>query len=91
MEAPHVQEALVTLMQRWGNDPWLLTARQVNDDAGARLEVVVVNGLYKEDVLPRRLATYSGGEWSVCYLIVRRVDDPLLTPGQARRVLAALA
>ncbi len=90
-EAPHVQDAIITLLQRWGNECWLLDAGQVSDDAGLRLEVRVVAGLYTEDVLPRRLITRQG--WpdseSTCYLVVRRVPDPL-TRGQAQKLLAAL-
>jgi hypothetical protein len=89
-EAPHIQDGIIELLQRWGNEPWLLDAQQVKDDAGLRLEVRVVDGLYKEDVLPRRLIVSR--DWdnpSTCYLIVRRVPDPLVA-AEARKTLLQL-
>lgn len=89
-EAPHIQDGIIELLRRWGNEPWLLDAQQVKDDAGLRLEVRVVEGLYTEDVLPRRLVVNR--DWdnpSVVFLIVRRVPDPLVA-AEARKLLAAL-
>lgn len=90
-EAPHVQDAIITLLQRWGQEPWLLDAKQVSDDAGLRLEVRVVAGLYTKDVLPRRIVTRQGWEdsESICYVIVRQVPDPL-TRSTAQKLLEAL-
>lgn len=64
-EAPEVSEAINELLLRYGNEPWFYDAKQTNDDAGARLLVLVVDELYEEDVLPRKLAQ--------CFVVVQRV------------------
>lgn len=77
------EDAIITLLQLFGKESWLLDAQPTSDAAGVRLEVLVVSGEYPSaDPLPRQI----GG----MYLIVRQVPDPLLTKEQARRVLNSL-
>lgn len=66
-ETPEVSEAINELLLHYGNAPWFYDAKQSNDDAGARLLVLVVDELYAEDVLPRKLGQ--------CFLVVQRVPE----------------
>ena len=78
-ESPEISEAFNELMLRWGKEDWLLDAKQFIDDGGEMLEIRVIDHLYVEDVLPRRIA-----KCFVCVVRVKDADDgfvgPPLTP-----------
>ncbi len=69
-----ITEAYDLLITQYGGERWLYNAVVTRDDGGRRLEVQVVDSLYEEDVLPRKL----GG----AYLVVVRVQggEPPLDP-----------
>lgn len=67
-----ISDAKDELIDRFITEPWLLNARRTVDDAGERLEVFVLDELYKEDVLPRRLGD--------CFLVVRRIKQDEQVP-----------
>lgn len=69
-ETPEVVAAVDLLLERWGEEPWFFDAREVRDDAGARLLVEVVDVLYVDDVLPRKLGD--------AFLVVQRVSGGIV-------------
>lgn len=54
-EFPEVTEAIGELIAMYGDAPWLKDAYQVVDDAGPRLQIEVIDSLYTEDVLLRKI------------------------------------
>lgn len=64
-----VDEALEFLINNYGDEPWLYDAYQTKDDAGSRLMVEVIDELFINDVLPRKMGK--------CYVVVGRVRGKL--------------
>lgn len=60
-----VDEALELLINKYGDEPWLYDAYQTKDDCGSRLMVEVIDELFVDDVLPRKMGK--------CYVVVGRV------------------
>ncbi len=69
-EPPHVQEAQNELILRFGNEVWLYDSYVTIDSAGVRLLVEVVDLMYLEDYLPRKLKD--------CFLVVVKVDGGIM-------------
>lgn len=53
-EDPAIADAINDIVLRYGPAEWFVSASQVSDDAGRRV-LVMVNALYLEDVLPRKM------------------------------------
>lgn len=86
-ETPEVSAGITELLLRYGNEVWFFNAYQIQDDAGARLQVEVVDQLWFDDVLPRCFYTPEGR----CFVVVKRVQGDVKEEksGRTERVAQA--
>jgi len=86
-DEPFISEALEQLITDHGDAPWLYDAYQTKDDAGTRLQIEVIDELYTDDVLPRKIKN--------SYIVVLRVKGvvgkkhALTTPSDTKEAAKA--